>query len=140
MSLPVRPYESIVIMNADASLETQKELFRKNKSIIESFQGSMNSVDTWGKRQLGNIIRKKKSAIYFHSTFTANSEAVAELERTMRINDDVLRFMHVRLDDGADLASHLEEFKQTLVLAQSKEKEREAKSARRQARITDKKK
>lgn len=125
MAKTMRPYESVIIMKSDVPEEKQKGLLQKNKQIIESFKGAMNHVDTWGKRRLGNPIKKEKTGIYFHTTFTADTQSIAELERTMRINDDVLRFVHVKLEDGTDLSKHVQEFKDSLSAAQAREKERE---------------
>jgi small subunit ribosomal protein S6 len=121
----IRPYESIIIMKSDVSEEKQKSLLVKNKQIIESFKGEMGHIDTWGKRRLGNMIKKEKTGIYFHTTFTASTQVILELERTMRINDDVLRFVHVKLEDGTDLNKHVQDFKDSLSAAAAREKERE---------------
>jgi small subunit ribosomal protein S6 len=86
-----RPYEVVIIMHPDASLEEQKELFRKNKATITQFHGNVQSVETWGKRNLATPIGKLKKAHFFHSVFESNPQAVTEIERTMRINDKVLR-------------------------------------------------
>jgi len=123
----LRPYEAVIVVHPDATLEEQKELFRKNKSTISSFKGSVNSLDTWGKRTLANPIGKLRKAIYFHTTFEARPAVIAELERTMRINDKVLRFVHTKLDPRIPVAKHLEAFKQTLQETAQREKEREAK-------------
>lgn len=128
-----RPYEVVVIMHPDANLEEQKELFRKNKSIIEQFSGAVHSLDTWGKRNLANPIGKTKRAVFFHSTFMSNPQAIAELERTMRINDKVLRFMHTKLDERVSLAKFMEAFKKGLSETAAREKEKEAKAAMRKA-------
>lgn len=133
METPVRPYESVVIVKEGASLEAQKELFRKNKGIIEAHAGELNTIETWGKKYLANEIRKERQGVFFHTTFTANADCVAELERTMKINDDVLRYMHTRLDEKMTLDKHMEEFKNSIVEAQKREKEREAKAAKRRA-------
>lgn len=128
-----KPYEVVVLMHPDASLEEQKELFRKNKATIEGYQGNINSLETWGKRNLATPIGKLKKAFFFHSTFTADTQAIAELERTMRINDKVLRFMHTRLDERTPVAKFLENFKKGLQESASREKEREAKMQARKA-------
>ena len=127
------PYEVVVLMHPDANLDEQKELFRKNKATIENFKGSVNSLETWGKRTLATPIGKLKKAIYFHATFEAGTQAIAELERTMRINDKVLRFMHTRLDERTTLAKFMEGFKKGLSESAAREKEREAKMAARKA-------
>lgn len=128
-----RPYEVVVLMHPDSTLEDQKELFKKNKATIQAFKGSVNSLDTWGKRNLANMIGKNKKAIFFHSTFTAGTQAIAELERTMRINDKVLRFLHTRLDERVPLTKYMEGFKKGLADTAQREKEKEAKAQMRRA-------
>ena len=130
----LRPYEGVILVNSDATEEQQKALFTKNKDIIEKqFGGSVNHLDTWGKRNLANPIEKAKRAVYFHTTFSANPQAIAELERTMRINDNVLRFMHTRLDEEVSLETHLENFRKALAESAAREREREAKFQARKA-------
>jgi len=123
----LRPYEVVIIMNPETTVDEQKELFRKNKSIIEGFGGSMHTLDTWGKRSLANEIGKARRGIYFHGTFQARPAAIAELERTMRINDRVLRYMHTKLDTRVSLAKYMESFKKSLAETAQREREREAK-------------
>lgn len=122
-----RPYEAVIMMDPNCTEEDQKELFKKNKGIIESFAGEVNHVDTWGKRRLANPIENKTRAYYFHTTFTASPDAIRELERTMLINDKVLRAVHSRLSEKLPLQKQLERFKEQLVETVQKEKEKEAK-------------
>lgn len=128
-----RPYEVVVLMHPDASLQDQKDLFQKNKGIIQNFQGSIHSLETWGKRTLANPIGKSKKAVYFHCTFEAQPAAIAELERTMRINDKVLRFMHTKLDPRVSLAKFMETFRKGLQESAAREREKEAKMQARRA-------
>lgn len=128
-----KPYEVVILMHPDATLQDQKDLFTKNKSIIQNFKGSIHSLETWGKRNLGNPIAKSKKAIYFHATFEAQTAAIAELERTMRINDKVLRFMHTALDPRESLSKFMENFKKGLQESAAREREKEAKIQARRA-------
>ncbi|MGE3680472.1 MAG: 30S ribosomal protein S6 [Bdellovibrionales bacterium] len=128
-----RKYEVVVIMHPDASEDEQKSLFRRNREIIQSFGGTINHIDTWGKRKLGNPIHRLARAQYFHMTFEATGDAIAELERTMRINDRVLRFQHTRLDDRVSLPKFVEKFKEALVETANREREREIKNQQRKA-------
>jgi len=137
-SQPLRKYESIVILHPDCTEEEQKALFKKNKDILKSFDGEFNHIDTWGRRKLANPINKVTRGTYFHTTFEAKGEAIAELERTMRINDKVLRFQHTRLDDRVSLAKYLEGFKESLAETIRREKEREAKVMARKAAFKEK--
>jgi small subunit ribosomal protein S6 len=130
---PARKYEAVIIMHPDCTETEQKALFQKNKEILKTFDGEIAHVDTWGRRKLANPINKLTRGIYFHATFESKGEAIAELERTMRINDKVLRFQHTRLDDRDSLAKHLENFKDSLAETSRREKEREAKAQARKA-------
>ncbi len=130
----LRKYEAIVILHPDCTEDEQKIFFRKNRDIIKSFKGEINHLDTWGKRRLANPIHKVNRGHFFHATFEAEGEAIAEIERTMRINDRVLRFTHTRLDDRVNLTKYVESFKNALTEGIQREKERETKmQARKQA-------
>ena len=109
-----RPYEVVIIMHPDATLEEQKDLFKKNKNTITTYKGTINSVESWGKRNLATPIGRLRKALFFHSTFEADPQVVIELERTMRINDKVIRFMHTKLDERTNIVKHLEAFKKGL--------------------------
>lgn len=126
-------YEAVVVLHPDASEEDQKQIFKKNRDIIKSFNGSLNHLDTWGKRRLANPIDKMTRGIYFHTTFTADGAAIAELERVMKINDKVLRYVHTRLDDRVSLAKHVEGFKDALAETLNREKDREVKAQAKKA-------
>ena len=121
------PYEAVVIMGADTPEEDQKDILKKNKSIIESFSGEMNHIDTWGERKLANPINKQKKAIYFHYTFKVAPHAIPEMERTMRLNDRVLRAVHTRLSEKIPLQKQVENFKDRIAESIQKKKEKEVK-------------
>jgi len=129
-----RPYEVVILMHPDSTAEQQKALFVKNKETITTFKGNIQAVETWGKRTLATQIGKLKKAVYFHAVYEVQPQAIMELERTMRINDRVLRFMHTALDERTTMSKHVEAFKKGLAESTQREKEREAKSLlRRQA-------
>jgi len=129
----LKSYELVAILSPEATVDQQKEVFRKNKTIIESFGGNIHSLETWGRRNLANPIKKKKHGVYFHLLFQAKPAVVAELERVMRISDHVMRFMHVALDERIPLAKHEEQFRTALKETHEREKEREAKIQARKA-------
>lgn len=130
---PLRKYEGIIICHPDVSETEQKALFKRNAETIQRYQGRVNHVDTWGKRRLANPIEKMKLGTYFHTTFEAKAECVAELERLLGIDDRVLRFMHARLDDRKSIAQHLDDYKTVLVESNKREQEKEAKRDARRA-------
>ncbi len=129
----VRHYESVVILHPDLPEADQKNFFKRSQETIQKFGGRLNHIDTWGKRRLGNPINKLRLGTYFHTTFEAKGDCVSELERLMRIDDRVLRFIHVRLDERRSLAQHVDEFHKTLAEAHKREQEKEAKAQARRA-------
>lgn len=134
MSKPILyPYEAVIIVKPDASEDVQKQIFRRNKEVVDQHSGSVYSIETWGKRQLGNQIGKARKGLYFHVAFEADNKAIAELERVMRINENVLRFVHIRLKQGTSLAAHMENFKKEIADGVAKEKEREVKIQQKRA-------
>ena len=128
-----RPYEVVILMHPDSSVQEQKDLFNKNKGILQTYKGSFHTLETWGQRTLANPIGKTKKAVYFHATFEAQPSAIAELERTMRINDKVLRFMHTKLDIRVPLSKFVENFRKGLTESAQREREKEAKMQARRA-------
>ncbi len=129
----INNYESVVILDPTLTEEDQKAFFTKNKAIVESFEGQINHIDTWGQRYLANKINKLSRGAYFHTTFTANGECVKELERTMKINDKVLRYVHVRLDNRMSIEKHLDRYKDIVLESKKRAEEREAKMQARKA-------
>jgi small subunit ribosomal protein S6 len=129
----LRPYEAVILVHPDASLEEQKTLFRKNQETVKNYKGKVFSLETWGKRNLANPIGKAKKAIFFHSAFECEPAAIIELERTMGINEKVMRFTHTKLDPRVSLAKHMENFKKGLQETSQRERDREAKSQARRA-------
>jgi small subunit ribosomal protein S6 len=129
----IRFYEGVWIAHPDASEADLKKLIQRNAQTIEAHQGKVNHVDTWGKRRLSSPIKKMKLGTYFHSTFEANTECVQELERLMRIDDKVLRFSHVRLDERRPINEYVEEYHRTLAEAHKREQEKDAKRDARRA-------
>ncbi len=133
-----RPYEAVLILQSETPIDEQKEILRKSKNIILNFKGSVFSLDTWGKRNLANPIKKNKKGIYFHYLFEALPGSIMEMERNYRINDRVLRYMNTSLDSRIPLSKHAEAFKTKLQESAQREKEREAKfQARRSAMAAD---
>lgn len=89
-------YEVLYILDAkldDAAKEAQIE---KYKAVVETAGGSVEGVDKWGVRKLAYEINYKSEGYYVLMNFTANAELPSELERQMRIADEVIRFIVVK--------------------------------------------
>jgi len=96
----LRRYETIFIANPDLPEEDQNALQEKIRSIMTSLNGEIVKMEDWGLRKLSYQIRKNSRGRYFLVDYLAEAPAlVRELERTLRLNDGVLKFLTVRTND-----------------------------------------
>ena len=91
-------YEMIYIIDADLEEAARKELIEKVSALIANNGGEIEKVDeTWGKRKLAYAIDYKTEGWYVLVTFKAPVELPRELERNLQINENVLRYLVVKL-------------------------------------------
>ena len=92
-------YEHVLLARQDVSAQQVETLVEQFKGIIEANGGSVPKVEYWGVKSLGYRIKKNRKAHYSLLNINAPSAAVVEMERQMRINEDVLRFLTVRVEE-----------------------------------------
>jgi len=91
-------YEHVFLARQDlaqAQVDTLAEMATK---IIEEGKGKVVKTETWGLRSLAYRIAKNRKAHYVMLDIDAPTGVVAELERQLGINEDIIRFMTVRVD------------------------------------------
>ncbi len=101
----MRFYESVFITRQDitsAQVETMADEFSE---IITSAGGSIKKREYWGLRGLAYRIKKNRKGHYVMFNMETGSEALLEFERIMGLNEDVLRFLNVRIDEVDDAPS-----------------------------------
>lgn len=91
-------YEHIYLARQDVSAQQVEELTSALTSLLEEKGGKVTKNEYWGLKTLSYKIRKNRKAHYSLFNIDAPHEAVAEMERQMRINEDILRFMTIRVD------------------------------------------
>ena len=91
-------YESMLVLNVKQSEEEIKALIEKFKELI-SQNGTLDSVDEWGKRRLAYLIDDEAEGYYVLFNFTSAPEFPAELERIYNITDGVLRSLIVKKEE-----------------------------------------
>ncbi|MBU6160492.1 MAG: 30S ribosomal protein S6 [Myxococcales bacterium] len=102
MSL-IREYETTFILRPDIQQADKARITERVKSIIEEqFSGEVRRIEEWGKRQLAYLMQKQSFGIYVYVRYAARPDAIAEIERILRLNDLVLKFLTVVLEDGQD--------------------------------------
>ena len=93
-------YELIYIIDTGLEYSARKELVEKVSALIEGNGGEIEKVDeTWGKRKLAYAIDYKTEGWYVLVTFKAPAELPRELERNLQINENVLRYLVVKLEE-----------------------------------------
>lgn len=90
-------YEHIFIARQDVSAQQVEQLTDAFKAVIEAGEGKVTMVENWGLRSLAYKIKKNRKGHYVRLNIDATPAAVAEMERQMRLNEDVLRFMTVKV-------------------------------------------
>ena len=92
----MQKYESMVVISTKQDEEAIKGLVEKFSNLI-SANGTLVSVDEWGKRKLAYMINKETEGYYVLYTFESNATFPAELSRRLRITEGLLRSMIIAL-------------------------------------------
>lgn len=107
---PIRPYELVIVYDSDLNEEQVKEELKKVEETIMAHKGTVIKTDLWGRRQLAYQINKKGYGFYVVLVIQGDNQMVADLERQLRINEQVLRSLCVKKDQFApDLSEKLKE-------------------------------
>ncbi len=94
----MRRYETVVIAQANLPEDDLTGLIDRYSSIITDRKGAVVKVDRWGVRKLAYDIKKQTRGTYVLYDFAATSDAVAEMERNLKIDENVLKFMTIMTD------------------------------------------
>ena len=92
-------YEHIVIARQDISPQQAEGLNETLKALVEELGGHVAKIEYWGLRNLTYRIKKNRKGHYSLLALDAPSAAVKELERQLSINEDVLRYLTVRVEE-----------------------------------------
>jgi small subunit ribosomal protein S6 len=91
-------YEHIYLARQDVSPQQVEELTGQFKGVIEGLGGKVTKTEYWGVKSLNFRIRKNRKAHFTLFNVDAPPAALAEVERQERINEDVLRYLTIRVD------------------------------------------
>ena len=96
MQMTMNKYELALVINAKIEDDARTDAIEKIKALIEKFGGEITNVDEWGKKKLAYEIQKMHEGFYYFIQFEADSQCPAEIERHVRIMDNVLRYLVVK--------------------------------------------
>jgi small subunit ribosomal protein S6 len=100
-----REYETIYILRPNTSNEGVAEVNTRIKGVIEGMGGKVIKVDNWGKRRLAYEVAKERKGIYLYWLYLAQPGVVEEAERNLRMLDNVVRYLTVKVDENIDVAA-----------------------------------
>lgn len=91
-------YELAVVVNAKIEDDVRTATIEKVQNYVTRYGGTITNVDEWGKKRLAYEIQKMREGFYYFIQFEADATAPAEIERHVRIMENVIRYLCVRQD------------------------------------------
>ena len=92
-------YESVLIARQDLGASQVNALVEEMSQVIAKEGGEVVKVDNWGLKNLSYRIKKNRKGYYVWLNIVAPAKAIAEYERLVRLNEDVIRYMTVKVEE-----------------------------------------
>jgi small subunit ribosomal protein S6 len=100
-----REYETIYVLRSDVDAETAERVQGRVSDALDREQGKLVKVESWGRRKLAYPIGKQRKGVYVYLKYVGGGGLVAEVERNLKLQDSVVKFMTVQTADDVDLGS-----------------------------------
>jgi small subunit ribosomal protein S6 len=94
----VNYYELMVILTPVLTEEQEKEQHHLIEELLKSQNAEIHLVDFWGKRKLAYAIKKQRQGVYNWYYFEVTPDRVAEIERKLKMSEQILRFLMFRME------------------------------------------
>jgi len=98
-------YETIYILKPDLTEDAVKGVSEKVNGIVTQYKGTLLDEDDWGKKKLAYPIARNSRGHYVRFHYAGPADLVAELERQLRYDDNLLRFLTVKMDYDVNIES-----------------------------------
>ena len=98
-------YESVLIARQDLGASQVNSIVEDLSNVVKKEGGEVVRVDNWGLKNLAYRIKKNRKGHYVLMNITAPANAIAEFERVMRFNEDITRYMTVKVDEFSEVSS-----------------------------------
>ena len=99
-----RQYELVYIVSPDASEQAVADLHTQVEQIVQRFNGTLDKTENWGRRKLAYEIGHAREGTYVVETITGSGELMKEIDRRLRVIDQVIRHLIVRVDEELRVA------------------------------------
>ncbi|MBX3129426.1 MAG: 30S ribosomal protein S6 [Polyangiaceae bacterium] len=103
--MPAREYETIYILKSDTSKEGASKVAERVGDVVGKEGGKLTLVETWGRRQLAYPVKKQRRGVYVYVKYLGGGGVVSELERNLRMLDEVVKYQTVQVREGVDEAT-----------------------------------
>jgi small subunit ribosomal protein S6 len=100
-----KEYETIYILRADVDSEAAERIQARVSDALEREHGKLVKVESWGRRKLAYPVGKQRKGVYVYLKYVGGGGLVAEVERNLKLQDAVVKFMTVQTSDEVDLAA-----------------------------------
>jgi small subunit ribosomal protein S6 len=99
-----RQYEVVYIVSPDAGEDVVADLHQQTEAIVQRFGGTIEKTENWGRRRLAYEIGHHREGIYVLEVLNGPGEMTRELDRRLKVIDQVVRHLIVRVDDELRVA------------------------------------
>ena len=99
----MRAYETIFILDPDIPDEDVDNVVERLTGIVDEFNGEIIKIEKWGRKKLAYKVKKKTKGNYILFNFFGDHKLTSELERILRLDDRVLKYLTVRIDKFSEL-------------------------------------
>jgi small subunit ribosomal protein S6 len=100
-----REYETIYILRPDVTRDAQERVAQRVGEVMTKGKGTLTSIENWGRRHLSFPVNKQKRGVYVYLKYLGQGDVVSELERNLRMLDDVVKYQTVNVRKDVDPAT-----------------------------------
>ena len=110
-----RQYELVYIVTPEASEQEVADLHTQIEQIVQRYTGTLDKTENWGRKKLAYVIGRHREGTYVVETITGSGELMKEIGRRLRVIDQVIRHLVVRVDEELRVADRTREARQKFV-------------------------
>ena len=111
--MAVRQYELVYVLPADTTEQQVAELHEQVAAVVARLNGQIEKTENWGRRRLAYEIAHQKEGVYVLQVINGSGELMKELDRRLRVMDQVLRHLVVRVDEEKKVVDRTRTKRQT---------------------------
>lgn len=98
-------YETLLLFNPDMTAEERQAILDDLTRVVNEYSGQLFTMEDWGLKDLAYQVKKHNKGYYLRLEYTAPGNMIPELERRIRITEDVLKFLTVKLKDSVQITA-----------------------------------